>query len=203
MRPKSIFVSISAAVAIMHATFVLARAWDSFGTVSEGYSETYSESSSWSYDGDSSSSSSYYDYDYHGSNSRSKRWDERTLFEKVLLGLFLAIPVGFAGYAAVLIITLEINRCRERIREAERARLARLQKIEHLSNSVEIIDDPAAPRHEQHRPIFYSGGLIQSQGVPNDPVFCVAAHENLVLFRKVEVYCWREDISKRTERRGN
>ena len=45
--------------------------------------------------------------------------------------------------------------------------------------------------------------MIQSEKAPTDPIFSVAATGHLALQRKVEVYCWSENISTRTETRGN
>lgn len=190
MLMKKLFVSIVAAAVL--APLAVRASDDSWGTVDEGYSDTYSEASDWSYDGGSDYDSSDYD---DGDGHRGGRKREPGPYDRLIAGTVF-------GGAGLLFIFDGCKREQARRRAEEAARVARENKIEQLSSSVEVIDDPAAPRRDLLKPIFYSGGLIQGQAAPNDPAFRITAAEHLALFRKVEVYCWREDISHRRETRG-
>ena len=51
-------------------------------------------------------------------------------------------------------------------------------------------------------PIFYTG-MLSFEEVLKDEEFGVQAPNQSTLYRVVEVYCWKEEVSVRTERRGN
>lgn len=170
---------------------------DNLSSKSEGYSSTYSESSGWSYDS-SSDYSSYYNRnnDYNYRNNRdfySERAREPQWYDKYILGVIGTLFGGVVTYAGCMIACMECQRAKER---AERRRKA-------IANLMESVDETVSPEPGHHKAIFCTAELDLKGSVLTDEFFGVQVVDKVLLRRQVEVYCYREDISKREERRGN
>ena len=62
------------------------------------------------------------------------------------------------------------------------------------SNRIEIEND--------EHPVFINGTLV-IDGPPSDPLFNMATQNEAWINRKVQVYCWVEELTNFEERRGN
>ena len=51
------------------------------------------------------------------------------------------------------------------------------------------------------KPVFYSGNL-KVERPPVDDEFGVTVSTHAMMHRKVEIYCYREEVTKRIERKG-
>ena len=175
-----------------------------YDSISEGYSETYSEAGEWTYDGgyDSNDDDDYNHRSYysHADESKSGSKKDEDTTKKVLYG-------GIFGLMWMSIVA-GIEYCK--MKHAEKLERQRQEKITGIAAKVTQIDlETAVVNRDQNKdytePIFFTGQLSFKNTKncdASDKYFNVTTHEYPMLQRYVEVYCWKENITTRTERRG-
>lgn len=155
---KNLIVSITTTTAILFSDQVCASSDDSWATVDEGYSSTYSEASDWSYDYSDSSDYSYYSDDYNDESGYD--YNDRGSSRERKAGPYdHIIGTGVFGVTGAWFAWSACTRERERRAREEAARVARASGIETLVSSVEVIEDPGAPRRDLLKPIFFRGRI--------------------------------------------
>ena len=73
-----------------------------------------------------------------------------------------------------------------------------------IADKVRTLDKKEASSiSECKTAVFYTDSIVYSGKHPTDEHFMVVSHKHMRMWRCVEVYCWREDVIKREERKGS
>jgi hypothetical protein len=80
---------------------------------------------------------------------------------------------------------------------------ARKVRNEAFARGVKLADPNRIDRANDGCPVYVKGGQLQVDGPPADPIFQMPTKNEAFLRRKVEVYCWKEQLSSIEERHGN
>ena len=142
MQTKKLLISIFAAAVLVIPHAVRAT----FGTVDVGYSSTYSEASDWTYDGGNdysyydSSSNQYYAHSHNQSSSGHHGGDKEG--EGVFV-LAVIVFIAVLGFFKECKESADRRRYEEYRQWEKRAAIeAKNKKVEQITNSVEVIEDP-------------------------------------------------------------
>ena len=181
----------------------------------EPQESTYIEyDSNWTYEPNYVSSySSYSDYvdsippreDHHhhhyNSNSRTKSQmfyvyqSENVFFEISYPGfIFIVLVLSIAGCAGIGFGVGELIR-RKRVKE-------RKEIVDEFALEVREVDINNIDAANEGNYVFVKGSLI-IDGSPRCPKFSMSTQNEVWIKRRVEVYCWKEELREFKERRGD
>ena len=85
----------------------------------------------------------------------------------------------------------------------QRADQARKERNEAFVRTVKLVGPNFVDRANDGCPVYVKGGQLQVDGPPADPKFQMPTRNEVFLKRKVEVYCWKEQLTSIEERHGN
>ena len=71
---------------------------------------------------------------------------------------------------------------------------------EAFAKEVKIADPNRIDKENDGYPVYVRDGQLQVDGPPADPKFQMPTRNEAFLKRKVEVYCWKEQLSSIEER---
>jgi len=84
----------------------------------------------------------------------------------------------------------------------QRADQARKERNEAFVRTVKLVGPNFVDRANDGCPVYVKGGQLQVDGPPADPKFQMPTRNEVFLKRKVEVYCWKEQLTSIEESTG-